>query len=41
MTGLRKEMDQLFERFLEPVWRDMPPLGDWEPTVDVSGTRRR
>jgi HSP20 family protein len=36
MTGLRKEMDQMFERFLEPMWREMPALGDWEPTVDVS-----
>ena len=36
MTSLRKEMDQLFDRFLEPVWPEMPTLGEWEPTLDVS-----
>lgn len=34
--SLRKEMDRLFERFFEPAWRDMPTLGEWSPTVDVS-----
>jgi len=33
---LRKEMDRLFDRFLEPAWSEMPALGDWSPTVDVS-----
>ena len=36
MTSLRKEMDQLFDRFFEPMWREIPTLGDWEPTLDVS-----
>ncbi|HEY7520623.1 MAG TPA: Hsp20/alpha crystallin family protein [Methylomirabilota bacterium] len=37
MTSLRKEMDRLFDRFLEPVWPEMPAaLGDWEPKLDVS-----
>jgi HSP20 family protein len=29
-------MDRLFDRFLEPAWSEMPTLGDWSPTVDVS-----
>jgi HSP20 family protein len=36
MTSLRKEMDRLFDRFLERPWPEMPTLGEWEPTVDVS-----
>jgi HSP20 family protein len=26
----------LFERFLEPMWREAPTLGEWEPRVDVA-----
>jgi len=29
-------MDRLFERFLEPVWPEMPMLAEWEPTLDIS-----
>lgn len=32
--SLRKEMERLFDRFFEPA--EMPTLGDWSPTVDVS-----
>lgn len=39
MTSLRKEMDRLFDRFLEPVWPQMPALGEWEPTLDVSESK--
>ena len=35
MATLRKEMDQLFERFFEPVWAEMPTAGLWQPKVDV------
>jgi HSP20 family protein len=35
-TSLRKEMERLFDRFLEPSWPEMPALGEWEPKVDVS-----
>jgi HSP20 family protein len=38
-TSLRKEMDRLFDRFLEGAWPEMPTLGEWEPTVDVSETK--
>ena len=37
--GLRKELDRLFDRFLEPTWTDMTPFGDWEPRVDVAETK--
>jgi HSP20 family protein len=39
MTGLKKEMDRLFDRFLEPVWSEVPALGEWEPKVDVAETK--
>jgi len=37
-TGLRKDMERLFERFFEPVG-DMPSLGAWEPRIDVAETK--
>lgn len=39
MKSFRKDMDRLFERFAEPIWPEMPMLGEWEPTVDVSETK--
>ncbi|HXU88235.1 MAG TPA: Hsp20/alpha crystallin family protein [Methylomirabilota bacterium] len=36
MTSLKSEMDRLFDRFVEPVWREMPALGEWEPKLDVT-----
>lgn len=38
-TSLKKEMDRLFERFLEPAWPEMPALGQWEPKLDVAETK--
>ena len=38
MAGFKTEMDRLFERFLEPVWREAP-LAGWEPKVDVAETK--
>jgi HSP20 family protein len=35
-TGLRREMDRLFERFFEPPWAELPVPGDWTPALDVS-----
>jgi HSP20 family protein len=35
-TGLKREMDRLFDRFLESPWAEMPALGDWTPAIDVS-----
>jgi HSP20 family protein len=39
MPSLRREMDRLFERFLEPDWGEFPALGDWAPSMDVSETK--
>ena len=39
MSGFKKEMDRLFERFLEPAWTEMPALGEWEPKIDVTETK--
>lgn len=35
-TGLKREMDRLFERFFEPPWAELPALGDWTPALDVT-----
>ena len=35
-TGLKREMDRLFERFFESPWAEVPALGDWTPALDVS-----
>jgi HSP20 family protein len=35
-SGLRREMDRLFERFFESPWAELPALGDWTPALDVS-----
>jgi HSP20 family protein len=39
MGSFKKEMDRLFDRFLEPAWTEMPALGEWEPKVDVAETK--
>jgi HSP20 family protein len=40
MTGLRQEMDRLFDRFFEPQWAEFPAtLGDWVPTLDLTETK--
>ena len=39
MTGLRNEMERLFERFPESGWLEVPGFGDWEPKIDVSETK--
>ena len=36
MTTFKREMDRLFERFLEPVWAEMSQVGEWEPKADVT-----
>lgn len=35
-TGLKHEMDRLFERFFESPWAELPALGDWTPALDVT-----
>lgn len=38
MTGLRREMDRLFDRFWEGEGSEMPALGEWRPAMEVSET---
>jgi HSP20 family protein len=35
-TGLRREMDRLFDRFFEAPWAEPPALGDWTPALDMT-----
>jgi len=35
-TGLKREMDRLFERFFESPGAELPALGDWTPVLDVT-----
>jgi HSP20 family protein len=35
-TGLKREMDRLFERFFETPWAELPALGEWTPALDVT-----
>ncbi len=35
-TGLKREMDRLFDRFFESPWAELPALGDWTPPLDVA-----
>jgi HSP20 family protein len=39
VTGLKTEMDRLFERFFEPAWTELPALGAWAPSVDITETK--
>jgi HSP20 family protein len=38
-TGLKQEMDRLFERFLEGPWSELPTMGAWSPALDVTETK--
>lgn len=39
MTGLKQEMDRVFDRFFDARWDDMPAVGEWSPTIDVAETK--
>ncbi len=39
LSTIRKEMDRLFERFLEPEFPELPVFGEFTPTLDVSDTK--
>jgi HSP20 family protein len=39
MTSLKSEMDRLFDRMAELRWNELPALGDWAPSMDVSETK--
>jgi HSP20 family protein len=40
-TGLPalRDLDKLFERFLEPAWGEAMPFGEWTPRLDVAETK--
>jgi HSP20 family protein len=39
-TGnLKQEMDRFFDRMLESRWDELPALGDWVPSMDISETK--
>ena len=35
-TGLKREVDRLFDRFFDSPWAETPALGDWTPAIDVT-----
>ena len=35
-SGLKREMDRLFERFFEPMWDELPAPGAWTPALDMT-----
>lgn len=39
LTAIKKEMDRLFDRFVDLDFPDLPALGEWSPTLDISETR--
>lgn len=39
MANMKSEMDRLFDRFSELRWNELPALGDWAPSMDVSETK--
>src|SRR5262245_29999580 len=40
MTGLKREMDRLVDRFFEHPWTELPAaLGEWAPNLDVAETK--
>jgi HSP20 family protein len=39
MTTIRREMDRLFDRFLEPAWDSLEATGEWMPKLDVTETK--
>jgi HSP20 family protein len=40
VPSLKREMDRLFERFLEPDWSGFPAAaGEWMPSLDLSETK--
>ena len=36
---MKNEMDRLFDRFFETGWPEMPKLGEWQPSLDLSETK--
>jgi HSP20 family protein len=39
MSSFKQEMDRLFDRAFETRWDELPALGDWAPSMDISETK--
>ncbi len=39
ISGLKQEMDRLFDRFTESKWDEWPALGEWAPSLDLKETK--
>ena len=39
LTNLRKEMERLIDRFWEPDFPELVPVGEWSPRLDLSETK--
>ena len=37
--NLKQEMDRMLERAFEGKWNELPALGDWAPSMDISETK--
>jgi HSP20 family protein len=36
---MKSELDRWFDRFAELKWDELPTLGDWAPSMDISETK--
>jgi HSP20 family protein len=39
MASMKQEMDRLVDRFFEAKWNELPALGEWAPSMDISETK--
>ena len=39
MANLKQEMDRMFDRMFEGKWDELPAVGDWAPSMDISETK--
>jgi HSP20 family protein len=39
MGGMKGELDRWFDRLAELKWDEVPVLGDWAPSMDISETK--
>ena len=39
MASMKQEMDRLVDRVFEAKWNELPALGEWAPSMDISETK--
>ena len=39
MASMKQEMDRLVDRVFEAKWNELPTLGEWAPSMDISETK--